>query len=40
MGAHLVTVVLDIPAVPNLPGAKFLLLNSLAAPVTLRRSDP
>ncbi len=40
MSTHLVTVVLDIPAVPNLLGAKFLLVNSLAAPVTLRRSDP
>ena len=40
MSAHIVTVTLDIPAVPNLTGANFLLANRLATPGTLRRSDP
>jgi hypothetical protein len=40
MGAHIVTLTLDIPAVPNPPGADFLLMNRLATSVTLRRSDP
>jgi hypothetical protein len=40
MSAHVVTLTLDIPAVPNLTGANFLLTNRLAAPVALPRSDP
>jgi len=40
MGAHIVTLALDIPAVPNLAGANFLLMNRLATSVTLPRSDP
>jgi hypothetical protein len=40
MSVHVITVTLDIPAVPNLAGARFVLLNRLATPVTLFRSDP
>ena len=40
MSAHVITVTLDIPAVPNLAGARFVLLNRLATPVTLLRSNP
>ena len=40
MSAHIVTLTLDIPAVPNLTEANFLLMNRLAIPATLLRSDP
>jgi len=40
MSVHVITVTLDIPAVPNLAGARFVLLNRLATPVTLLRSAP
>jgi hypothetical protein len=40
MSVHVITVTLDIPAVPNLAGARFILLNRLATPVTLLRSAP
>ena len=40
MSVHIITVTLDIPAVPNLAGARFVLLNRLATPVTLPRSNP
>lgn len=40
MSAHIVTVALDIPAVPDPADANFVLVNRLANPVTLRRSDP
>jgi hypothetical protein len=40
MSVHVITVTLDIPAVSNLAGARFVLLNRLATPVTLLRSDP
>jgi hypothetical protein len=40
MSVHVITVTLDIPAVPNLAGARFVLLNRLATPATLLRSDP
>lgn len=40
MSAHIVTLTLDLPTVPNPTGANFLLVNRLATPVTLRRSDP
>ena len=40
MSVHVITVTLDIPAVPNLAGARFVLLNRLATPGTLLRSNP
>ena len=41
MSPYIVALTLDLPAVPNLAGAKFHLRNSMAAPVTLLRSaDP
>lgn len=40
MSVHVITVTLDIPAVPNLAGVRFVLLNRLATPVTLLRSAP
>jgi hypothetical protein len=40
MSVHVMTVTLDIPAVPDLAGARFVLLNRLATPVTLLRSNP
>ena len=40
MSVHVITVTLDIPAVPNLVGARFVLLNRLAALGTLLRSNP
>jgi hypothetical protein len=40
MSVHVMTVTLDMPAVPNLAGARFVLLNRLATPVTLLRADP
>jgi len=40
MSVHVVTLTLDIPAVPNLVGARFVLINRLVAPVGLLRSDP
>jgi hypothetical protein len=40
MRVHVITVTLDIPAVPNLAGARFVLLNRLATPGTLLRSNP
>jgi hypothetical protein len=39
MSVHVITVTLDIPAVLNPAGARFVLLNRLATPVTLLRSD-
>jgi hypothetical protein len=39
MGVHVITLTLDLPAVPNLAGARFVLLNRLATPVTLLRSQ-
>ena len=40
MSAHVVTLTLDLPAIPNLTGVNFLLTNRLAAPGALPRSDP
>ena len=40
MSVHVITVTLDIPAVPNLAGVRFILLNKLATPVTLLRFNP
>jgi hypothetical protein len=40
MRAHIITLTLDIPQVANLAGAKFILMNRLAAPATLRRPEP
>jgi hypothetical protein len=40
MSVHVMTVTLDMPAVPNLAGARFVLLNRLATPGTLLRADP
>lgn len=40
MAAHIVTLSLDLPAVPNPTGAIFVLVNRLAIPGALRRSDP
>jgi hypothetical protein len=40
MSVHVITVTLNMPAVPNLAGARFLLLNRLATPGTLLRSTP
>lgn len=40
MSPHIVTLTLDLPAVPNLAEAKFILTNRLAAPTTLQRSAP
>ena len=40
MSVHVITVTLDIPAVPNLAGARFVLLNRLATPGALLRSNP
>lgn len=40
MSVHVITVMLDIPALPNLAEARFVLLNRLATPVTLLRSNP
>jgi hypothetical protein len=40
MSAHLVTLVLDVPEVPNREAANFLLMNRLSIPATLPRSDP
>jgi hypothetical protein len=40
MSVHVITVNLDIPAVPNLAEVRFVLLNRLATPVTLLRSNP
>ena len=37
MSVHIITVTLDIPAVPNLAGARFVLLNRLATPGILLR---
>jgi|tagenome__1003787_1003787.scaffolds.fasta_scaffold19925290_1 hypothetical protein len=39
MSAHVVGLTLDLPKVPNLTSAKFFLMNNLAAPITLHRSD-
>lgn len=40
MSAHIITLTLDIPAVANLAGAKFLMVNRFATPATLPRSGP
>jgi hypothetical protein len=40
MAPHIVMLTLDIPAIPNLTTANFLLVNRLGTPVTLSRSDP
>jgi hypothetical protein len=40
MSVHVITVTLDMPAVPNLAGVRFVLLNRLATPGTLLRSNP
>src|SRR5262249_44433746 len=40
MSPHIVTLTMDLPAVANPAGAKFVLVNKLAAPGTLRRSQP
>jgi hypothetical protein len=40
MAAHIVTVTLDVPAVPDPAQARFVLVNRLAAPGTLQRTDP
>jgi hypothetical protein len=40
MSVHVITVTLDIPAVPNLARARFVLLNRFATPLTLLRSNP
>ena len=40
MSVHVITVTLDMPTVPTLAGARFMLLNRLATPGTLLRSTP
>ena len=40
MSAHIVTLALDLPPVPDLGAATFQLMNRLKAPATLLRSDP
>jgi hypothetical protein len=40
MSAHIVTLALDIPEVPDRAAANFLLMNRLSIPATLPRSDP
>jgi len=40
MSTHIITLALDMPALPNLAGANFLLMNRLASPFALLRSDP
>jgi hypothetical protein len=40
IAAHIITLTLDTPAIPNLTDVNFLLMNRLRAPVTLPRSDP
>ena len=40
MSVHVMTVTLDMPAVPNLAGARFVVLNRLATPGTLLRANP
>ena len=40
MAAHIVTVMLDLPAHPDMNAVRYRLLNSLAVPGTLRLSDP
>jgi hypothetical protein len=37
MRAHIVTLTLDLPAVANLAGVRFLLMNKFATPETLPR---
>jgi hypothetical protein len=37
MRAHIVTLSLDLPAVPKLAGARFLVMNKFAPPGTLTR---
>jgi hypothetical protein len=40
MSAHIVTLALDFPMVPDLSEATFQLMNRLKAPATLLRSNP
>jgi hypothetical protein len=40
MASHIITVTLDIPAIPELGEAKFVLANTLAVPNNLPRSAP
>jgi hypothetical protein len=40
MSVHVITVTLEMPVVPNLAGARFVLLNRLATPGSLLRSKP
>jgi hypothetical protein len=40
MSPHIVTLTMDLPTVANLAGAKFVLVNKLATPGSLRRSQP
>jgi hypothetical protein len=40
VAAHIITVTLEVPAVPNPAQARFILVNRLAVPGPLQRADP
>ena len=40
MSVHVITLSLNIPAVPNLATTRFLFMNLFSAPITLPRSEP